>query len=83
MDVVRSICFCHARIDAMMTNEFRWSHELKGWYFLDAPRRSPKYPASADTKGFPYTYVSCPWCGHDLPGVIGADAQADGQEGFR
>lgn len=69
VDILRSICFCQSRIDAMNADELRWSHELKGWWFADAPRRRPRYPAPSDTKGFPYTYECCPFCGHDLPGV--------------
>ena len=77
MDVCRSICFCQRRIDAMTANEFRWSHELRGWYFLEAERRAPHYPATSDTRGFPYVFECCPFCGHDLPGVPAVTSSSD------
>lgn len=77
-----TVCNCKDRLFAMHAQTLRWSHQLGGWYFTDAPTRSTKYPAPIDNKGFPYIHTICDFCGCVLPGVVFKDdtplAQGDG-----
>lgn len=81
-----TVCNCRERLDAMYSHTFRWSHELGGWWWTDAPTRTVKWNAPQENKGFPVIHTICDFCGHPLPGVVFKDdnppsIQADGNPG--
>ena len=90
----RVICACDARKNAERDREFVYIPFKHAWVFANGPRRSmsdrARYFAFSersefkhvDNNGAHYFYVTCCWCGHDLPGTPPTVlAQADGDEG--
>lgn len=75
----RSICCCDDRHFARFRGEFVFMERWAGWVFVEGPTRrmSPaaKYFALIDRSQFdhhdhtgePFVWLTCPWCGGDLP----------------
>lgn len=74
-----TVCHCPERIEATHTHSLRWSHELGGWWWSDAPTRTSKWNQSHDNDGFPYIHTLCDFCGEQLPGVVFKDDSPTGQ----
>lgn len=97
-EISRTECRCDRRLAALAAGDFIFWPHSKVWIFTDGPRRSmspqARYYAFVDRAehkhedhdGEHYTFVSCPWCGHCLPGtheprIVWPKNQADGGEG--
>lgn len=76
----------------MADGSFLLSFTLEGWIFADGPMRkmSPMAAYYANERGVmnhtgePFVWVTCPWCGLDLPqpdtGLIWRSIQGDGDD---
>ncbi len=82
---------CSERLLAIVENQFGPAKSLGGWVFRDGPYRKldelAKWRAvyygqeQPDHTGEGYRFVTCPWCGRDLPPPPddeGLEDQADG-----
>lgn len=69
---------CPERLWALVNNEFGPARVLGGWVFRDGPYRrlddNAKWKATyydqempTDHTGEPFSWVTCPYCGRDLP----------------
>lgn len=77
---------CDERASAENIGEFVYLRSMGGWVFVDAPKRMPaarlmvqyaygQIDKLPDTRGLPYVWFCCPWCGGDcLP------PQEDGEQ---
>lgn len=92
MDVVRKVCVCDERLQAVEGRTMRFSAPFGGWVFYDVPTRTMSRLASyyafverglefphEDHRTEPYVYYCCPWCGNDLPSVRFDDPSPFGQ----
>ena len=62
---------CAGRKSAVVEGQFMWSSARRGWV---VPDWMPKTPREA-YYGVDVIYVTCPWCGLELPSL--PDAQDD------
>ena len=89
-------CQCAARREAVRRGDFLPSFTLSAWIAVDAPKRRVsqrtlwylsergEFDTYLSHAGDAYSWVTCPWCGHDLPPVTASIvrqflAQADGE----
>jgi hypothetical protein len=80
-EVTRTECRCDRRIAALALGDFVFWPHSRVWVFTEGPLRSMSAAARIgafvdrrefkheDHDGEPYSWVSCPWCGHELPGT--------------
>lgn len=73
------LCVCARRLAAVANGDFVFLPHAGAWVFTDGdtPRRELTWraryylaPGQPDMTGEPFRYVSCPWCGNDLPSVV-------------
>lgn len=71
----QAFCRCDARTQATVHESFHFDARYKGWIFPNDPLRSPvnpwrsEYFGTENHNGEPTVWVTCPFCGHDLPFV--------------
>lgn len=95
-EVTRIECRCDKRLAALAAGDFIFWPHSRVWVFTDGPKRTMSAAARyfafvdraehkhEDHAGEHYTFVSCPWCGHELPGTAVPRIvwpQADGEDG--
>jgi hypothetical protein len=62
---------CRERLEAIIEDRFGPAKSLGGWVFREGPYRMAtwraRYYGMEDHSGEPFSFVSCPFCGGELP----------------
>lgn len=89
-EITRVLCACDRRRHAQLLGDFVRLPHQRAWMFTDeASRRAmssraryyafsvrAEYP-HRDHTGEPYTWITCPFCQHELPGTEDVPAVSD------